>query len=210
MANGLTRAGKPAKIATADNPMSDAKKRKLQKAMDRIVNPKTGNHGQMPPCYYEVEPNSTADILNKMKILYSQPRVKSDEEIAERLNWYFFDFCISAQMKPTIDSCAMALGVSRETLNNWENGESGSYKLDTAKKIKALVKMFMESATFEGKLNPIVWMFYGKNYFGMSDKQEVVLTPNQGINDVDVQAIQERMKTLPSVAQQELAEGNGK
>ena len=53
-------------------------------------------------------------------------------------------------------------------------------------------------------------MYYGKNYFGKSDKQEVVLTPNQGINDVDVQAIQERMKTLPSAVQQELAEGNGK
>ena len=210
MANGLTRAGKPAKIATADNPMSDAKKRKLQKAMDRIVNPKTGNHGQMPPCYYEVEPNSTADILMKMKILYDQPRAKTDEEIAERLQWYFFEYCPMYQMKPTIDGCCLALGIHRDTMNNWEHGESGSYKLDVAKKCKYLVKTFMETATMEGKLNPIVWMFYGKNYFGMSDKQEVVLTPNQGINDVDVQAIQERMKTLPSAVQQELAEGNGK
>ena len=210
MANGLTRAGKPAKIATADNPMSDAKKRKLQKAIERELHPKTGKNGQMPPCYYEVEPNSTADILMKMKILYDQTRVKTDEEIVERVNWYFFDYCVRYQVRPTLDSCAMALGLSRETLNNWEHGESGSFKLDAARKIKYLVKNFMETATMEGKLNPIVWMFYGKNYFGMSDKQEVVLTPNQGINDVDVQAIQERMKTLPSAVQQELAEGNGK
>ena len=67
MGNGLTRAGKPAKIATADNPMSDAKMRKLQKAIDRQLNPKTGKNGQMPPAYYEIEPNSTADILQKLK-----------------------------------------------------------------------------------------------------------------------------------------------
>ena len=196
MAEGYTKAGKKAKIATADNPMSDAKERKLQKAMDKMINPKTGKNGQMPPTCYEIEPNSTADILMKLKVLYDQPRVKTDEEIAERLNWYFFEYCFQYQMKPTLDGCAMALGIHRDTLNNWEHGESGSYKLDTAKKIKYLVKTFMEAATMEGKLNPIVWMFYGKNYFGMVDKQEMVLTPNRSEGDTDVSAIQERLKAM--------------
>ena len=210
MANGLTRAGKPAKNATIDYPMSDAKERKMQKAMDRLTNPKTGTGGQMPPMCYDIEPNSAADILQKMQMLYNLPRATTDEEISNRLNWYFFEYCVKFQTKPTIDGCSLALGIHRDTFNNWEHGESGSFKFDTAKKCKTLVKVCMETATMEGKLNPIVWMFYGKNYFGMSDKQEVVLTPNQGINDVDVQAIQERMKTLPSAVQQELAEGNGK
>ena len=210
MGNGLTKAGKPAKIATADNPMSAAKMRKMQKAIDRELNPKTGKNGQMPPAYYEIEPNSTADILQKLQILYNQPRVKTDEEIAERLNWYFFDYCIRYQMKPTIDSCAMALGIHRDTLNSWEHGESGSYKSDVAKKVKYLVKNFMESATMEGKLNPIVWMFYGKNYFGMVDKQEMVLTPNRSEGDTDVSAIQERLKAMKqSEGYAALPEGTG-
>lgn len=208
MGNGLTKAGKPAKIATADNPMSDAKMRKMQKAIDRELNPKTGKNGQMPPAYYEIEPNSTADILMKLKVLYDQPRVKTDEEIADRLNWYFFEYCFQYQMKPTIDGCAMALGLSRETLNNWEHGESGSYKLDMAKKIKNLVKIFMEGATMEGKLNPIIWMFYGKNYFGMVDKQEMVLTPNRSEGDTDVSAIQERLKAMKQSEGYALPEGN--
>ena len=105
---------------------------------------------------------------------------------------------LNDQMKPTIDGCAMALGIHRDTLNNWEHGESGSYKLDVAKKCKYLVKTFMEAATMEGKLNPIVWMFYGKNYFGMVDKQEMVLTPNRSEGDTDVSAIQERLKAMKS------------
>ena len=208
MAEGYTKTGKKAKIATADYPMSDAKERKLQKAIERELHPKKGTGGQMPPSVYEIEPNSTADILMKMKILYEQPRVKTDEEIAERLNWYFFDYCIRYQMKPTIDSCAMALGLSRETLNNWEHGESGSFKLDMAKKIKYMVKNFMESATMEGKLNPIIWMFYGKNYFGMVDKQEMVLTPNRSEGDTDVSAIQERLKAMKTTEGYALPEGN--
>jgi hypothetical protein len=204
MAEGYTKKGKKAKIATADYPMSDAKERKLQKALDRELHPKTGTGGQMPPTCYEIEPNSTADILMKMKILYDQPRVKNDEEIAERLNWYFFEYCYQYQMKPTIDGCCLALGIHRDTMNNWEHGESGSFKLDTAKKVKNLVKIFMEGATMEGKLNPIVWMFYGKNYFGMVDKQEMVLTPNRSEGDADVTAIQERLQSM----QRQLPEGN--
>lgn len=209
MAEGYTKKGKKAKIATADYPMSDAKERKLQKAMDKMINPKTGKNGQMPPSVYEIEPNSTADILSKLRILYDQKRVQNDEEIAQRLDWYFFDYCFENQMKPTIDGCVMALGISREAFNNWEHGESGSYKLDMAKKAKYLVKTFMEAATMEGKLNPIIWMFYGKNYFGMVDKQEMVLTPNRSEGDADVSAIQERLKAMKSSEGYALPEGSG-
>ena len=208
MAEGYTRTGKKAKIATADYPMSDAKERRMYEAIDRIQNPKTGDYGQIPPSVYEVEPNSTADILQKMQLLYSQPRAKTEEEITQRLQWYFFEYCVKFQMKPTIDGCAMALGIHRDTLNNWEHGESGSFKLDVAKKCKQLVKLFMESATMEGKLNPIVWMFYGKNYFGMVDKQEMVLTPNRSEGDTDVSAIQERLKAMKSSEGYALPEGN--
>lgn len=61
----------------------------------------------------------------------------------------------------------------------------------------------------EGKLNPIVWMFYGKNYFGMVDKQEMVLTPNRSEGDADVSAIQERLKSMKQSEGYTLPEGSG-
>ena len=30
----------------------------------------------------------------------------------------------------------------------------------------------------EGKINPVVYIFRAKNYFGMKDQQDLVLTPN--------------------------------
>lgn len=209
MAEGYTRTGKKAKNATVDYPMSDAKEKRMRKAMDKIENPKTGRNGQMPPMCYDVEPNSTADILQKMQMLYNLPRATTEEEISNRLNWYFFEYCVVNQTKPTIDGCSLALGIHRDTFNNWEHGESGSFKFDTAKKCKTLVKVFMEAATMEGKLNPIVWMFYGKNYFGMVDKQEMVLTPNRSEGDADVSAIQERLKAINCNNATALPEGSG-
>ena len=39
-----------------------------------------------------------------------------------------------------------------------------------------------EMAT-EGKINPVTYIFRAKNYFGMADKQEMVLTPNNPLGD---------------------------
>ena len=72
MAEGYTKTGKKAKIATADYPMSDAKERRMYEAIDRIENPKTGDYGQIPPMCYDVEPNSTADILQKIQCCHFQ------------------------------------------------------------------------------------------------------------------------------------------
>ena len=46
----------------------------------------------------------------------------------------------------------------------------------------------------EGKINPVVYIFRAKNYFGMKDQQEVVLTPNQPLGDApDQKQLEERI-----------------
>lgn len=35
----------------------------------------------------------------------------------------------------------------------------------------------------EGKINPVTYIFRAKNYFGMRDQQEYVLTPNNPLGD---------------------------
>ena len=46
----------------------------------------------------------------------------------------------------------------------------------------------------EGKINPVVYIFRAKNYFGMKDQQEVVLTPNQPLGDSpDQKKLEERI-----------------
>jgi hypothetical protein len=35
----------------------------------------------------------------------------------------------------------------------------------------------------EGKLNPVTYIFRSKNYYGMKDQQEHVITPNNPLGD---------------------------
>ena len=35
----------------------------------------------------------------------------------------------------------------------------------------------------EGKINPVVYIFRAKNFFGMKDQQEHVITPNNPLGD---------------------------
>lgn len=45
------------------------------------------------------------------------------------------------------------------------------------------MKTFDAKLVIAGKLNFLAYCFRAKNYYGMTDKQEVVLTPNQQLGD---------------------------
>ena len=51
----------------------------------------------------------------------------------------------------------------------------------------------------EGKINPVVYIFRAKNYFGMKDQQDLVLTPNNPLGqDIPPEQIAEKyIEALP-------------
>jgi hypothetical protein len=71
---------------------------------------------------------------------------------------------------------------SRATIGEWESGIRGEWKQDFAKKAKLLIQTFLTTATMENKINPVTWIFYGKNYFGMAEKTEVSLIAENRTN----------------------------
>ena len=44
-----------------------------------------------------------------------------------------------------------------------------------------------------GKVNPTSWIFIGKNAFGMRDEQQVVVTPNNPMQDLDATEARKRL-----------------
>jgi len=85
-------------------------------------------------------------------------------------------------MKPTVTGLANALGVRRQTLLKWANGERRAENSDRGVLIKrayeALAELW-EDYMLNGKVNPVSGIFLGKNHFGYTDKQEVTLRPGQ-------------------------------
>ena len=126
--------------------------------------------------------------------------VKSDEELCSRLNWFFSE-CARTQQLPNVEKMANALGYHRNTLLDWENGNSGGFSPATAgiiKKAKQILASIDAELAQEGKSQPVVYMFRAKNFYGMKDQQDVVVTPNTGgIERADVEAIEAKYAELP-------------
>ena len=52
----------------------------------------------------------------------------------------------------------------------------------------------------DGQINPVTGIFWQKNYDGLKDTQDLVLTPNtQRLSDSDYQEIAEKYKQLPTM-----------
>ncbi len=127
--------------------------------------------------------------------------VKSDEELCERIN-YFFSECEKTQQLPTIEKMCLAIGYDRTTIFDWESGRRGGFSSITAdiiKKAKHILAGIDAELAQEGKIQPVVYMFRSKNFYGMADKQELVVTPNNPLGDsADPSTIAQKYAELPA------------
>lgn len=76
----------------------------------------------------------------------------------------------------------MSTGYAISTVKDWESGRHKGFSPETAsiiKKAKGFMQTFDAKLVVSGKLNFLAYCFRAKNYYGMVDKQEMVLTPNQ-------------------------------
>ena len=161
-----------------------------------------GNFPNAKPVIESAEDKAlVSKLLNEVLVEYNQPKVKSDEELAERLNDYFVRCANSGQI-PTVEEMCMSTGYSQSTCWDWENGRNKGFSNSTSqiiKKAKEMLKTFDAKLVISGKLNFLAYCFRAKNYYGMVDKQEMVLTPNTNNEpDYDVDAIKKRLSAPTS------------
>lgn len=121
--------------------------------------------------------------LNMPPIDISDPK-----QVQERVDWYF-NHCVEDDMKPTVTGLGNALGVNRATLKNWADGtyraKNGNEHLNIVKRAYDLLAEMYEDYMMNGKINPVAGIFMGKNHFGYTDQQEVILTPNDPLGDTE-------------------------
>ena len=119
-------------------------------------------------------------------------------QVNDRIHWYF-EHCITNDMKPTVKGFCNALGVHRDTIHAWKTGEyrAGTHQAIILNAYNLLEDMW-EIYMLNGKINPVVGIFLGKNNFNYVDKQEHILTPNQqSLTADDVRIIESKYEELP-------------
>jgi hypothetical protein len=125
--------------------------------------------------------------------------ISNAEEVRERLFWYFHH-CADNDMKPTVNGMCNALGIHRDTLHTWRTGEfrSNSHQAVVVQAYRILEELW-EDYMLNGKVNPVSGIFLAKNlFYGYSDKQEVVVTPNTvQLSDSDLATIDAKYDELP-------------
>lgn len=127
--------------------------------------------------------------------------ISDPKQVEDRINWYFVH-CVENDMKPAVIGMCNALGISKDTLLSWRIGEyrAGTHQAIVVKAHRVLEELW-ECYMENGKINPVSGIFLAKNLFGgYSDKQELVLTPNQSqLSSADVETIEAKYAELPDV-----------
>ena len=149
-----------------------------------------------------------AEIINNVRVAFRKPRVTSNHELIERIDEYF-EMAANRQMPATIEELSLFCGVTSTTLNEWKNGRHVPFHdgeetgLTTSSIVKKAVEMMhsVDAALAEaGKINTIAYVFRSKNYYGMTDKQEVVVTPNTEQTSMTKEQIEEFARNLPDTS----------
>lgn len=161
----------------------------LEKAAEKKPKRGRGGTNNFPNSKFTPETDEdralVSKLLSEVLVEYRKTRVKSDEELAQRLDDYFTRCATSGQI-PTVEEMCMCTGYTWSTCNDWILGRNKGFSPNTSlimKKAKEILKTFDAKLVISGKLNFLSYCFRAKNYYGMTDKQEVVLTPNQPLGE---------------------------
>lgn len=192
------RPQKPKEVE-GDNAEDTAKEIAIQK---RNASPVIGDNGML--VQGDEKRQLTARLLTETLATYNMPKVTSDEELEQRFAEYF-QRCAETGEKPTVEQMAQCTGYTVATLWDWENGRNKGFSSATSeisKKAKEFLRVFDAKLLMEGALNPVSYIFRAKNYYGMKDVQDYILTPNNplGSDSDPAQMAQKYQKALPGAA----------
>lgn len=161
--------------------------------------PRKGNSGKNLPGNLKeyIEKNEKKEevtrIVKESVQYFRRKGVKTNEEIAEGLDQYFAD-CVANGQIPTVEDMALALGTTRQTLWEWENKVTQNpERAEMINRAKEIIAAIDAKLAVEGKITPVTYIFRSKNYYGMRDQQEVVLSPVNPLGeDVDTEKLKQK------------------
>lgn len=124
-----------------------------------------------------------SEILKNNLYWYDREIVKSDEECAERLNEFFQRLAETGEI-PTVEKMCLALGTTRATVWEWEQGRKcSSARAYMIKKSKEILAALDAELVSRGKIPQVTYIFRAKNFFHMSDNQTLTVVPGSPLGD---------------------------
>lgn len=135
-------------------------------------------------------------IQNAMDLAYMGPVDMYDPEQVERRVEQCLKYMIEHDMKPTVESMALAFNTNRTQLWKWKEGVESHLPEGSRNAIKkgySLMNQLLTQTMADGKMNPVAAIFLLKNNHAYKDQTDVVVTPNNPIQDLDADTARQRL-----------------
>lgn len=135
-------------------------------------------------------------ILNALNLSKMGKVDMHDPEAVERRVDEAFMYMIEHDMKPTIESVALAFGTNRTTMWRWKEGVETNIPEASRNAIKrayTLTNQLLVQTMADGKINPIPAIFLLKNNHQYKDQTDVVVTPNNPLDGMNADEARKRL-----------------
>lgn len=121
--------------------------------------------------------------LDAVTYFQGLPMVQTDVDVANRLNM-FFDRCHETGEAPTVEKMCLALGTYYVKVNEWEHNRRlrpgmSQATTEMIRKAKQMIAAYDAELVMSGQLNATAYFFRSKNYYGMKDQVEQVITSKE-------------------------------
>ena len=157
----------------SDEQVTDIVKQKRKRA------PRPDRTEALTPHY---EPGEMSKMITDAMNLSNMGDVDMyDPDQVERRMMQCLQYMIENDMKPTVESMALAFNTNRTQLWRWKEGVESNLPERSRNAIKkgyAIMNQMMTQTMANGKINPVAAIFLLKNNHGYRDQTDVVVTPN--------------------------------
>lgn len=134
-----------------------------------------------PMIISDYDPKDVKIVMRVNNILRQWGKIeqpKTDDEIEQRIEDYMA-YCEQVGVRPTVEGMGLALGYTRVSMNNWRHGLSCSpRRTEIINMAYDTLASFDADMVVNNQMPQIPYIFRSKNYYGMRDQTDVVVTPN--------------------------------
>ena len=142
------------------------------------------------------------------EVICDEPLDINDVEEMSRRFAHYLDVCAKYDKKIGNLAAYAAIGITKDQAKDFEvNCKSNPARALFIKKVRQFCSLYREGLMQDGKVNPVTGIFWQKNYDGLRDQQEVVVTPNNPLGEMgDTERIKQKYlentyNILPEVAE---------
>lgn len=122
------------------------------------------------------------EVLTNSVRYFDIAPVSSDYECHDRIIEYF-RACQDEGMIPTIQGLWSSLGICKDTYYSWLHGKMGTVRQDYLQRASNCIQEFNTQLAMVGKMPQILYMFISKNFYGMRDQVDTVITHNDPLGE---------------------------